>query len=244
MAGFRGSELILSKVYANSPTKPALSLYGRSKGKTLTQRQQGLLQDLLPTLAIPQGPINPRGIWPKMAEIWVEIGIGGGEHLLHQAARNPNVQLIGFEPYQNGMAKTLVSLATEKLDNVSLEMNDARGVLERFADASLDRIFILYPDPWPKRRHWKRRIIQPQFVVELARLLRPGGTLRFVSDIQHYQQWALRRILDNGDFKWSCETCRDWQDPPSDHCTTKYEQKAFREKRQPAYLHFVRKGAI
>ncbi len=222
------------------PSHP--SLFGRSKGKTLSPRQIRLMRDVLPGLGLPTGSIMPADLWPGATQICVEIGMGGGEHFIHQAAQNPNAHLIGFEPYQNGMAKTLVSLAAGGQQNVSLEMQDARLVLARFADASIDQIFILYPDPWPKRRHWKRRIITPDFVSELARLLRPGGQLRFVSDIAHYQQWALLRILQHGAFAWQAKTCRDWQEAPSDHCTTKYEQKAFREKRRPAYLQFEKIG--
>ncbi|VAW01042.1 tRNA (guanine(46)-N(7))-methyltransferase, partial [hydrothermal vent metagenome] len=155
-------------------------------------KQLGLLQNLLPKLSVPDGTGIDADTWPQAQQLWVEIGIGGGEHFVFQATNNPDVQLIGFEPFQNGMAKALGSVAREELRNVSLEMQDARTVLERFADASIDRLFILYPDPWPKRRHWKRRIITPDFVTELARLLKPGAELRFVSDIAHYQQWALR----------------------------------------------------
>jgi len=200
------------------------------------------MKEVLPRLSVPSGQIVPSKLWPDASEIYVEIGFGGGEHFLHQAGLNPHRHCIGFEPFQNGMAKTLVQLEREPLANISLEMADARLVLAHFEDASVDQIYILYPDPWPKRRHWKRRLITPNFVNELARLLRPGGALRFVSDIAHYQQWALFRILQNGQFVWNAQSCQDWQNPLDDHCTTKYEQKAFREKRRPAYLQFQKRG--
>lgn len=242
MVVFHGSARILSKVYAGLPDNIGSRLFGRSKGKTLSPPQKHRIENLLPTLAVAEGPVDPRVAWPDASQVWVEIGIGGGEHLVAQAAANPTVQLIGFEPFQNGMAKALGSLQRRGLANISLEMKDARLVLERFTDHSLDRVFILYPDPWPKRRHWKRRLITAPFVAELARLVRPGGQVRFVSDIAHYQQWALARFLANDGFQWTANQCQDWQQAPKDHCTSKYEQKAFREKRRPAYLHFIRKG--
>jgi len=232
----------LSKVYANLLDKTPFSLFGRSKGKTLSPAQKRRIEELLPTLAITPGAVDPSAIWPEAEQVWVEIGIGGGEHFVQQAAANKNVHLIGFEPFQNGMAKALGSVEKLGLSNISLEMGDARLALQHFADNSLDRVFILYPDPWPKVKHWKRRLITNDFVNELSRLLKPGGEVRFVSDISHYQQWALSHFLQQGDFIWTANTCHDWQQPLKDHFTTKYEQKAFREKRQPAYLHFVKKG--
>lgn len=240
----------MSKASASSPDKPSSpdkqrvrpGLYGRSKGKTLSPKQQGLIQHFLPTLGLPEGEIDPRGLWPDADQIWIEIGLGGGEHFVAQAAANPDQQLIGFEPFQNGMAKTLNTVERLGLRNVSLTMGDARLTLSRFVAGCVDRIFILYPDPWPKRRHWKRRLIQPDFVRELSRLCRVGAEIRFVSDIDHYQQAALWQFLQNPDFTWTAESCADWQAPPEDHTTTKYEQKAFREKRTPAYLHFVKRA--
>lgn len=232
----------MSKVYADLPDKTPLGLFGRSKGKTLSPAQKNRIESLLPTLSVLSGSVNPSMVWPNVKQVWVEIGIGGGEHFVQQAVANPDNHLIGFEPFQNGMAKALGSVERLELSNISLEMSDARLTLKRFINHSLDRVFILYPDPWPKRKHWKRRLITPAFVSELSRLLKPGGEVRFVSDIAHYQQWALWQFLQQGGFEWTANTCRDWQQAPEDHFTTKYEQKAFREKRQPAYLHFIRKG--
>ncbi|MBL4617715.1 MAG: tRNA (guanosine(46)-N7)-methyltransferase TrmB [Robiginitomaculum sp.] len=232
----------MSKTYANLPDKKPFGLFGRSKGKTLSPAQKLRIENLLPTLAIATGAVDPAAIWPEAEQVWVEIGIGGGEHFVQQADANKRVHLIGFEPFQNGMAKTLGSVEQLGLSNISLEMGDARLTLQHFTDHSLDRVFILYPDPWPKVKHWKRRLITLAFIKELSRLVKPGGEIRFVSDIAHYQQWALSRFLQQGDFIWTANTCHDWQQAPKDHFTTKYEQKAFREKRQPAYLHFIRKG--
>jgi tRNA (guanine-N7-)-methyltransferase len=200
------------------------------------------MQVLLPKLSVPEGNITPTNVWPQARRICVEIGFGGGEHLLHQANQNPLDHFIGFEPFQNGMAKMLVASEAAGVGNLSLEMADARLVLARFESASVDQIHILYPDPWPKRRHWKRRLITSEFVAELVRLMRPGADLRFVSDIAHYQQWALSRFLQNEQLQWQANSCRGWQQAPLDHCTTKYEQKAFRENRRPAYLQFKKKG--
>jgi len=232
----------LLSAYVTLPDNVYSGLFGRSKGKTLSSAQQRRITTLLPTLSVADGQVAPNKAWPNADQHWVEIGMGGGEHFVHQASQNPNVHMIGFEPFQNGMAKTLGAVERMQLKNISLEMTDARTVLARFNNHSLDRIFILYPDPWPKRRHWKRRLIEHNFVAELARLLKPGAVVRFVSDISHYQQWALWYFLQNPAFEWQAQSCSDWQRPPPDHCTTKYEQKAFREKRHPAYLHFIRKG--
>lgn len=218
--------------------RPVEGLYGRARSKALSALQQSLLDDFLPTVSLPQdGPVEmPAG------ETWLEVGMGGGEHFIAQAKANPDKFLMGFEPFQNGMAKTLTAIQDNGLANVSVTMDDARPYLARMPNGSFSRAFILYPDPWPKRRHWKRRIISDSFVAEMARLIRPGGELRFVSDIPHYQQWALWHILRNGNFDWQAETADDWRKAPADHVTTKYEQKALREKRTPAYLLFTRKG--
>ncbi len=242
MVGFHGSAATWLSACGILQDKHYLGLFGRSKGKPLSPAQQHRMKNLLPSLGLGSGQLSPKQLWPQAQQVWVEIGIGGGEHFVHQASQNPDMHLIGFEPFQNGMAKTLGAVERLQLQNISLEMTDARDVLARFEDHSIDRMFILYPDPWPKRRHWKRRLIEPLFIAELARLMKPGAQIRFVSDIAHYQQWALWHFLRHPDFEWQAQTCNDWQKAPADHCTTKYEQKAFREKRHPAYLHFIRKG--
>lgn len=218
--------------------KSVEGLYGRSRSKPLSDAQQVLLDDFLPTISLPhEGPLNI-----PADEVWLEVGMGGGEHFIAQAQAHPDVHLVGFEPFQNGMARTLTAIRENDLQNVSVTLDDARPYLARMTDGAFSRAFILYPDPWPKRRHWKRRIISARFVAELARLLRPGGELRFVSDIPHYQQWALWRILQDGRFEWRAECADDWRKAPADHVTTKYEQKALRENRTPAYLLFTRKS--
>ncbi len=217
-----------------------LRLYGRAKGHKLKPRQAHLVETLLPTLGLPETISSRADILPENMPLWLEIGFGGAEHLLAQAQQNPDVCLLGIEPYLNGVAKALSGVEDHKLENIRLVRGDAREVLSTLPDASLDRAFILYPDPWPKTRHWKRRIIQAGFVTELARLIRPGGRLRFASDIDHYQAWALGHILDNGHFSWTAEHADDWCVAPDDHVPTRYEGKAKKAGRPCVYLDFTR----
>ncbi len=217
-------------------------LFGRGKGHALRPRQQKLVDELLPRLGLP-GEITDRAVLANdETPLWLEIGFGSGEHLITQAQRHPDINFIGIEPYLNGMAKALCAVEDHNLGNVRLVRDDARIVLERFPDASLDRVFILFPDPWPKKRHLKRRLISPEFVTELARLIRPGGRLRFASDIAHYQAWALAHILDNGAFAWTAKCADDWRQMAQDHVPTRYEGKARKAGRACVTLDFIRKS--
>lgn len=216
-------------------------LYGRAKGHALKPRQAKLVDELLPTLALPS-PIRTRAdIVDDTQALWLEIGFGGAEHLIAQARANPDACLIGIEPYLNGVAKALAGVEDYDLKNVLLERGDARLILQSMPDAILDRVFILYPDPWPKKRHHKRRLVQRDFVAELARVLKPGGRLRFASDIDHYQAWALEHILDDGHFSWTATRADDWRIAPDDHVPTRYEGKAKKAGRPCVYLDFVRR---
>ncbi|PHS27369.1 MAG: tRNA (guanosine(46)-N7)-methyltransferase TrmB [Robiginitomaculum sp.] len=218
----------------------SLRLYGRAKGHALKPRQAKLVDELLPGLGLPPDISARSDIVPDEKPLWLEIGFGGAEHLIAQARQNPDVRLIGIEPYLNGVAKALAGIEDFDLKNVLLERGDARLILQSMPDAILDRVFILYPDPWPKKRHHKRRLVQPDFVAELARLIRPGGCLRFASDIDHYQAWALARILDSDHFDWTAERADDWRMAPDDHFPTRYEGKAKKAGRPCVYLDFVR----
>ena len=216
-------------------------LYGRAKGHALKPRQARLVDELLPTLALPP-KIKSRGdVAADKQALWLEIGFGGAEHLIAQAKANPDVRLIGIEPYLNGVAKALAGVEDFDLKNVLLERGDARLILQTMPDVILDRVFILYPDPWPKKRHHKRRLVQRDFVAELARVIRPGGQLRFASDIDHYQAWALEHILDDGRFSWTATRADDWRIAPADHVPTRYEGKAKKAGRPCVYLDFVRR---
>lgn len=224
-------------------SQPRHRLYGRAAGKPLSKRQQGLVDDFLPTLAIPEtapGVLAPISLFkPATREAWFEIGFGGGEHLAGQAARHPDTGIIGVEPFIDGVAKLLTAIDEQKLPNVKLRRGDARDLVAQFADASLDRVFILFPDPWPKTRHRKRRLVQPDFVAELARVMKPGAKLRFATDWADYANRALEAVLRDGHFTWQAERADDWRKPPADHVTTRYQEKRLGDC-EPVFLDFVR----
>jgi tRNA (guanine-N7-)-methyltransferase len=218
-------------------------LYGRAAGKPLSARQQGLVDNLLPQLAIPEtarGALTPVTLFGARAkETWLEIGFGGGEHLAGQAALHPGIGFIGAEPFIDGVAKLLTQIDERRLSNVKIRRGDARDLVAQFADASIQRIFILFPDPWPKARHRKRRLIQTDFVAELARITAPGAPLRFATDWSDYASRALADILRDGRFRWTAECADDWRRPPADHIPTRYQQKRLGDC-EPVFLDFVR----
>ena len=229
---------------AMSDAKYIPRLYGRQIDKPLKPRQTQLMETLLPRVAVPDpqaGSIDPARLFPQAEEIWLEVGFGGGEHLAWQAAHNPHVGLIGAEPFVNGVAKLLVHIDGQSLENVRVHFGDARPLLEALSDASLTRIFVLHPDPWPKKRHHKRRMISPWFLAEAARLIKPGGELRVASDIRDYIRWTLMHVAMAPEFEWTAERASDWKDRPDDWPQTRYEAKSLREGRTPAYLVFRRK---
>ena len=176
---------------------------------------------------------------PTARETWLEIGFGGGEHMAAQAARAPDVLILGAEPFQNGVASAVRHIDEQALTNVRLHDGDVRELMARLPDACLDRVFILFPDPWPKTRQQKRRLVQPALVSELARVLRPGGRLRFVSDVASYVDSALERFVGNPAFVWGADRADDWRTPPADHITTRYEEKRLGDC-APVFLDFVR----
>ncbi len=166
----------------------------------------GAARFLLPRLALDlSAPVDPRALKPDAAEGWLEIGFGGGEHMAAQAARRPDVLILGAEPFLNGVASAVRHLAEQDLGNVRLHHGDARDLLAALPDACLDRVFILFPDPWPKARHHKRRLIQPETLAELARVLKPGGRLRFATDWADYADWTLKQVLACRLFAWPAE---------------------------------------
>jgi tRNA (guanine-N7-)-methyltransferase len=221
---------------------PRRALYGRSRGKALRTHQKALIETLLPRLEIAPGPIaDAAALFPfAPREIWLEIGFGGGEHLIAQAKANRDVGFIGCEPFVNGVAKALASVEHDGLDNVRLRAGDAGALVAALAPRAISRIFVLYPDPWPKRRHNKRRIVSDMMIAELARVARPGAELRFATDIDDYAGWTLRRFLGSPAFAWRALTADDWRLPWPDWPGTRYEAKARREGRPPVYLTFAR----
>jgi tRNA (guanine-N7-)-methyltransferase len=216
-----------------------LRTYGRIKTRALKPRQAVLVDDLLPRLGVPAGPFDPRGLMPNAAEVWLEVGFGGGEHMAAQAERRPDVLTIGVEPFLNGVASALRHIDERGLANVRIVQGDARDIVGRLPDASLDNVFILFPDPWPKTRHHKRRLMQSEFIAALARVARPGARLRFATDWRAYAAWTLERMGAQSDWAWTAEGPSDWREPPADHVTTRYERKALGDT-APIFLNFVR----
>ena len=205
-----------------------LRTFGRTGGRPLSGRQQALIRDRLPQLAVPHtadGALDPVTLFGDAAEVWLEIGFGGGEHMIEQARRNPHVGLIGCEPYIEGMAKALTGIETQGLTNIRLHMDDARPVMAMLKRATIARVFILFPDPWPKKKHHKRRLIQPGFLDELARICLPDARIRFATDIKSYANEALETFLNHPAFHWLADSAADWRAPPADHITTRYETK-------------------
>jgi tRNA (guanine-N7-)-methyltransferase len=224
------------------PPKPG-AFFGRRKGHRLRPRQAALFDTLLPQLAInlkALAPADLRSLFPAAEEIRLEIGFGGGEHLIAAAETNPAGGFIGSEPFVNGMAKALAAIEAGQLKNVRLHFGDATELLAWLPASSLDGIDLLYADPWPKRRHWKRRFVQDDSITQLARILRPGSEFRFATDIPDYAAWTLLRVLRSPDFLWTAECADDWRKPWPDFTGTRYEAKALRAGRLPCYLTFRR----
>lgn len=218
-------------------------LYGRQQDKPLKPRQARLMAGVLPSVSLPlepSGALDPAVLFPGKKEVWLEVGFGGGEHLSWQAERRPDVGFIGAEPFNNGVAKLLTQIEDRKLDNVRVHHGDARPMLETLPAASLSRMFLLHPDPWPKKRHHKRRMVSPWFFKTAARLLRPGGELRIASDIDDYIRWTLMHYQNARHFVWTAQTADDWRRRPDDWPQTRYEAKALREGRTATYLRFHR----
>ncbi len=206
-----------------------LKTFGRTGGRPLSARQQALFDTLLPTITCPiaaDNSLSPASLFDGAPrEIWFEIGTGGGEHLTGQASRHSDIGMIGVEPFIEGVGKTLSQIDDGDITNVRLHQGDARQVLAGLKDAQLDRILILFPDPWPKSRHRKRRIVQQDTIELFASKLKPGGRLRFATDVIDYADWALERFLKSPSFEWLADSADDWRKPPQDHLTTRYQTK-------------------
>jgi tRNA (guanine-N7-)-methyltransferase len=220
---------------------PVRRLYGRSSGKTLRAGQQRLLAEALPLFSIaPESLAEARGFAALPREMWLEIGFGAGEHLVAQAKANPDVAIVGCEPFLNGVVAALAGIEREQLSNVRLRRGDAQSLIEAAPDAFFSRVFMLYPDPWPKRRHNKRRVVAASVIEELARVMRRGAELRFATDIDDYAGWTLTRFLASPHFRWAVTRSDDWRRPWPDWRPTRYEAKARAEGRGSVYLTFVR----
>lgn len=222
---------------------PARAFFGRRKGHALKPRQSALFDTLLPKLTLDlarPAPDDLRTLFAKTDEVRLEIGFGGAEHLIAEAKAHPQIGFIGTDAFVNSIAKALVAISDSALTNIRLYFGDASELIDWLPDHALSRIDLLYPDPWPKRRHWKRRFIQDEILIRLARIMQPGGELRFATDIDDYAAYALARILRSKDFTWTAERADDWRKPWAGFCGTRYEAKARREGRTPAYFTFRR----
>jgi tRNA (guanine-N7-)-methyltransferase len=222
------------------------SLFGRRKGHKLRSHQADLIEHLLPHLALDierPAPADLVDLFNTSPEnVRLEIGFGGGEHLVAEALAFPDIGFIGCEPYVNGMAKILAQIEARNIRNIRLFAGDAAELLAWAPPRSMRRIDLIHPDPWPKRRHWKRRFVQDATVAAMARILEPEGEFRFVSDIDDYSAWTLAHLLRAPDFVWTAERADDWRLPWAGYTMTRYGRKAEREGRKAAYFRFRRVG--
>jgi len=229
------------------PERPRWNFYGRLKGKTLKSSQKSYIDEDLQALspgavsweANPERSLLDLNTLFGGRPVWLEIGFGGGEHLVHQAAKNPDVGIIGAEPYINGVAMLLGKIRRAGVTNLAVHPGDVRDLFDVLPQASIDRAFLLYPDPWPKTRHHRRRFVTAEHLKPLARVLKPGSIFRVATDIEDYVRQTLEEVPRHG-FDWLAETPHDWREPWDDWLSTRYEQKALREGRTPHYLTFRR----
>ncbi len=227
-------------------TSPRRILYGRRKGRRLRRGQMELVDKLLPVVefGLPPGdePLDPAALFDfPVTGIWLEVGFGAGEHLLAQAGAHPEIGFIGCEPYFNGVVMLLGGIRDTGLRNIRVLRDDARMLLDRLPPCCLDRAFVLFPDPWPKTRHHKRRFISPAVLDSMAGALRPGAELRVATDDSGYLVWILQHVLGHGDYEWLARRAEDWRVRPPDWPETRYERKAVVAGRRAAYLRFARR---
>jgi tRNA (guanine-N7-)-methyltransferase len=227
---------------AENPASSSRAFFGRRKGHRLRPRQAQLIDTLLPQLAVDlarSAPAELGALFPvAVTEVQLEIGFGGGESMIAQAIERPHTGFLGVEPFVNGMAKALAAIDANKLRNIRLHFDDAVSLIAWLPETSLVRVDLIHPDPWPKRRHWKRRFVQDEMVVKLARVLRRGGEFRFVTDIADYAAWTLQRLIRSKDFEWTAQCADDWREPWPGFTKTRYHAKAARAERASCYLIF------
>jgi len=231
------------------PEPPHRKLFGRRRGKPLRAAQRRLIETRLPGLRVPgaarrgdrdRREIDLAALFPDRDAVWLEIGFGGGEHLAHVAAANPRVGLIGCEPFVNGVAMLLGKVEQAGLDNVRVHPGDARDLIELLPAACLGRVYLLYPDPWPKARHHRRRFMNVENLALLRRVMRPGAELRLATDIPDYVAHALRAVAEAPGFVLAPGQATDWSEPWPDWPGTRYEAKAVRQGRRAHYLRVLR----
>ena len=234
----------LGAVTTDAEHQQELRSFGRRRCRKLSARQQHLLDTVLPRVTLSINEPVPAATAELFAvpttRTWLEIGFGGGEHLIWQADAHPDVGLIGCEVFEDGVVKALSAIEQRGLANVRLSTDDARELLRHLPDASLDRVFVLFPDPWPKKRHVKRRLVNRGLFDQLARLMRPGAELRIGTDIADYLRTMLLAARGRADFAWQVQGPQDWRLRPADWPQTRYEAKAIREGRRCYFLRFIR----
>ena len=225
-----------------------LQLYGRRRGRPLRRRRADLLETLLPAVRLEQAqpgvPLEPAALFPvPVSGVWLEVGFGGGEHLAAQAAAHPEVGIIGCEPFINGVAGLLGHIEQGGLENrVRILADDARPLIDSLPDASIGRCFVLFADPWPKKRHWERRFIGPTNLDRLARILKDGAELRLASDDPGLITWMLDHTWHHPAFEWLARSAHDWRCRSVDWPATRYEEKAITAGRKPVFLRFQRRS--
>lgn len=238
----------------NTADKP--KFYGRRQGRRIRKAKTTLLEAFLPQVEVPNNQAISKDIFKTpVSEICLEIGFGNGEHLAGQSLKHPETGFIGAEVFKNGVANLLslltgikdgenlpdhISLLPQRVDNVRVFSDDMRLLFSKIPDNFLDKVFVLFPDPWPKKRHAGRRFINPENLKEISRILKPGGILRVATDHPIYKGWTLRRLAENPDFVWTATCGNDWKHEPTDWIETKYQRKAIREGRRPVFLDFRR----
>ena len=230
--------------------------YGRRQGRKIRKAKSGLLDRFLPSININEtDEINQQMFGTNIDEVYLEIGFGNGEHLAGQALNNKSTGFIGAEVFKNGVANLLtlitgikenadmpeeIKLLPERVDNIRVWSDDVRILFSKIPDNFLSKIFLLFPDPWPKKRHESRRFINSENLKEIARILKKGGILRVATDHKIYKSWTLRRLHEDTNFRWTATSGKDWKNPPADWVETKYQRKAIREGRKPVFLDFER----
>ena len=222
--------------------------YGRTRGRNMSEQDNRLLDTVLPQFSIPKSgddylntdtPLIPSEVFQNNAPTWMEIGFGGGEHLAKQALANPNINMIGCEPFTKGVSKLLTQIEHDSIANIRIWEHDARPLLDRMPDNSIDRMFLLFNDPWPKKRHHFRRFI-PNNLDRMARVMKSGAQLRLAHDHMEYLEWMLYHTLHHSAFQWTAQTADDWRIRPTDSFPTRYEEKGLRQGNKSLYLTFIR----
>lgn len=229
---------------ADDRTPRRLNLYGRRKGKALRAGRKALVEAALPRLrAVAGDAACPQALFPEPRRaLWLEVGFGAGEHLAEQAAAHPDVGIFGAEPYAAGVARLVAYVAERGLGNVRIVDGDVRPFLQALPDACLERVFLLFPDPWPKARHAKRRFVNPDNIAQVARTLADHGEWRIATDDAGYCRWTLALLSDHPQFEWQAESPADWRERPPDWPRTRYEAKALAAGRACVYLRFRRRA--